>query len=87
MGFGKPIISTYSIDNEACLPYLKKYPLAFVVDERQSDSQPQAQALRQFIEQSAHKRVPYEQIAPLFYANTPDAYVEEIDKLLGGSNA
>ncbi len=82
MGFGKPIISTYSIDNEACIPYLQKYPLSFLLDERKADDPTQIAQLRAFIEQNANKYVPYEQIAPLFYANTPQAYVEEINNLL-----
>ena len=82
MGFGKPIISTYSIDNEACIPYLKKYPLSFLIDEREKNISKQAIALKKFIEENIDKKVSYEEIAPLFYKNTPQAYVEEINKLL-----
>ena len=82
MGFGKPIISTYAIDNEACIPYLKKYPLSFLLDEREKDISKQAIALQKFIEENIDKKVSYEEIAPLFYKNTPQAYVEEINKLL-----
>ena len=82
MSFGKPLIETYLRLDDANLFYLKKYPLAFLLDERCTEVATQAAALRQFIEQNAHKHVPYEEIAPLFYKNTPDAYVQQIKKLL-----
>lgn len=82
MGFGKPIISTYSIDNEACIPFLKKYPLSFLLDEREQNIEKQAIALRKFIEDNLDKKVSYEEIAPIFYKNTPKSYVREINKLI-----
>lgn len=82
MGFGKPIISTYAIDNEACIPYLKKYPISLLLDEKNNNIEEQAKVLKKFIEENIDKRVSYEEIAPIFYKNTPQAYVEEINKLL-----
>ncbi len=83
MSFGKPLIATYLRDDDANLPYLKKYPLSFLLDERETDTEKQAQALRNFIEQNVNKHIDYKNIAPLFYANTPQAYAEEIAKILG----
>lgn len=82
MSFGKPIISTYRRSDDANVPYFKKYPLSFLLDEREKDISKQATALQKFIEENINKKVGYEEIAPLFYKNTPQAYVEEIDKLL-----
>ena len=36
MSIGKPKISIYHTDDEPSIPYLKKYPLALLIDERLS---------------------------------------------------
>lgn len=82
MSFCKPIIATYRRSDDANIPYLKKYPISFLIDERETDISKQAIALQKFIEENIDKKVSYEEIAPLFYKNTPQAYVEEINKLL-----
>lgn len=51
MSIGKPIISIYHIDDEPSIPYLKKYPLALLIDERLSVEE-NAKKLDEFIENS-----------------------------------
>lgn len=80
MSYGKPIISTYSIDNEACLPYLKKYPVALMLDEREPDIEKQAKILSEFIDTFRNYRINPEELNEVFYKNTPQAFVEQIEK-------
>lgn len=81
MSFCKPIISTYYIDNEASLKYLKKYPLALLIDERLSVDE-NAKKLDEFIENSLNKTVPFDLVKETFKENTPDEYVKVIEGLL-----
>lgn len=81
MSFGKPIISTYYIDGEASTRYLKKYPLALLIDERLSVDE-NAKKLDEFIENSLNKTVPFEFVKVTFKENTPDDYISVIESLL-----
>jgi glycosyltransferase involved in cell wall biosynthesis len=78
MSYGKPIISTYSIDDEACLPYLQKYQLSFLVDERSDITNEKAAELYNFIEENYNKRVDISYIKKIFYKNMPNTFVDEI---------
>lgn len=79
MGCCKPIISTYSIDNEACLPVLKRYPLSLLVDERRSDMASVAREVRDFLVGNMEKRVAYSTVETEFHNCTPEAYCELFD--------
>ena len=81
MSTGKPIISTISIDNEACIPYLKKYPKALIFDERES-SRKRVQQLKVFIKAMNTMQVNMHEISESFRENTPIAYVDIINGLL-----
>lgn len=85
MSCGKPIISTCSIDDEACIPYLKKYPLSLLLDERESDLRAQSNVLNQFIEGHKNKRVDIHTVEEMFYQSTPKAFVDLLCK--DGGNA
>lgn len=81
MSFGKPIISTYYIDDEASTKYLNKYPLALLIDERLSVEE-NAKRLDEFIDNSLNKSVPFEVVKEIFKENTPDSYIKVIESLL-----
>ena len=76
MGCCKPIISTYSIDDEACLPVLRRYPLSLLVDERSADISSAAKEVQNFLTDSLNKDVDYSVIEKEFYNCTPEAYCE-----------
>ncbi|MGO4983623.1 glycosyltransferase [Collinsella sp. Sow4_E3] len=76
MGCCKPIISTYSIDDEACLPVLKRYPLSLLVDERRSDMVSVAREVRDFLVGNMGKEADYTAIENEFHNCTPEAYCE-----------
>ncbi len=81
MSYGKPIISTYYIDNEACLPYLKKYPLGLCIDERMTVEE-NVISLEKFIEKNLHKTVEFEGIKRMFPLNLPESYAKVIEGVL-----
>ena len=81
MRLGKPIISTLNHDNEACAPYLKKYPIALIIDERCSIKD-NSQKLLLFISTVNKSILHMTGVTSTFKMNTPDAYVTEISGLL-----
>lgn len=78
MSYGKPIISTYSIDEEACIPYLQKYPLSLLLDEREEQMEKQAGALEAFLTSNYKRTVEVESILNLYYNNLPEAFLETV---------
>ena len=87
MGCCKPIISTYSIDDEACLPVLRRYPLALLVDERLSDLNAVASEVRDFLVGNLGKKVDYAAVETEFHNCTPEAYCEMFDIPLKSGDA
>ena len=77
MSYGKPIISTYVIDDEPSLKYLKKYPCALMVDGRNNDSI--KEKVLDFIWNS--EDVDSFELVENFYTNTPKAFLNEIIKI------
>lgn len=74
----KPIISTYSIDDEACIPYLKKYPLSLLVDERIDDIKTQADRLYDFVITNKNKTLDKDSVWKMYYNNTPEAFINAV---------
>lgn len=82
MSYGKPIVSTYFIDNEACIPYLNKYRLGLLIDERCGSIEQQAEVFCNFVEQVKGKRIDYETVEKTFYLNTPQAFIDTLSKIV-----
>lgn len=81
MAYGKPILTTYFDENDAALPYLKRYPLSFCINQDNESLEIATQNLRRFIDNSLGKKVPYEYVKKEFYSSTPEAFVELIDSI------
>ncbi|ETT72287.1 hypothetical protein C173_14650 [Paenibacillus sp. FSL R7-277] len=81
MSTGKPIISTYPIENEPSLTYLEKYELSLLLNEKHGDIQKDVSRVEEFIDSSIGKRVDFNEMKNKFYENTPQAFVEEIELL------
>lgn len=79
MSYGKPIVSTYSIDDEACIPYLSKYQLGLLIDERTGNVEQQAEQLCNFVENTKKRRVDFSTVEKVFYKNTPQAFVDYLE--------
>lgn len=82
MCWGKPVISTYSIEDDSSKSYLAEYPLAFLIDRNRSDKETLKQELRDFIIKTSRSRLSYEQVATIFPNNTPGKYIRLINELL-----
>lgn len=78
MSSGKPIISTAPIKKEPCIPYLKNYEYAHIVDEN-SPVSVEAARLDDFI--SNAKMVDPNKLKNVFYLNTAEAFVATINNL------
>lgn len=81
MSFGKPIISTYSINNEPSKAYLKNYPLALVIEEDWGNVELNAKKVEKFILETLGKRIDYDRINKIYYKNTPEAFADIIRKM------
>lgn len=73
MSYGKPIISTYTCDTDSSLPYLRKYPTVFFIDERREEFVKVSEQLKIFIWENRNTIVPYASIEQHLYNNTPAA--------------
>lgn len=86
IGCCKPIITTYSIDNEACLPILRGYPLSYLFDERLSYSQDEAEELRRFLDEACQTQIDYNTVAREYSYCLPETYCRLFDELLAGDS-
>ena len=77
MSYGKPIISTYDIDDEPSKAYLEKYPLALLISGKDSPEE-NAEKIIKFVNEKIGERVEFEELTQLFYLNTPQALVSEV---------
>ena len=80
LSFGKPILSTYYVDNEASQKYVEKYPLGICLYQRQSVDLNVATFERK-ISQVMGKHIDFIEIKRLFPGNTPDVFKELIDSV------
>ena len=74
---GRPIVHLQRIENDPCIPYLERYPMALVLDERQS-VQEKARALVSFCHEFAGRRVPYSEVEQRFPACTPQFVAQQL---------
>lgn len=81
IGFAKPIISTYFIDDEAVLPVLNKYPAALLLDERKEPKEYES-AIGKFLADYEKAQIDVGLIERTFKNNLPETYVETIEKVL-----
>lgn len=77
MSYGKPIISTYDIEDEPSKQYLEKYPLALLLSGEASPEE-NAKKIESFINDNSGKTVDFEELTEMFYLNTPKAFVSEV---------
>lgn len=74
--FKKPIISTYSIDNEPSIEYLKKYGNYILLNEKETINKELIEVVYSFLISSDVKFV---DIYDIFYYNTPAAFVDLLE--------
>lgn len=84
MIFQKPIISTFSIDKEPSISYIKKYGQYFLIDERSKDYDSIARELQQYIVTTNAQSMKPKSLDVLFYNNTPQAFTTCVTDLVEG---
>ncbi len=77
ISYGKRIISTYRIDDDPCIPYLKKYPSSLLINEHE-DCALSARRIVEFFESSPNS---CELDQAKFYKNTPIALYNSVNTL------
>lgn len=77
MSHGKPIISTYSIDDDVCISHLMNYPLALLVDVRKPPED-EAQKIIDFINNRLNCDIDFNGLEEKFYTCTPKAFRETL---------
>lgn len=82
MSIGKPIISTFPIDDEPSIKYLSIYPLSLMIKEDWELLDENVCRVEKFIEEYAGKKVNLDELKEEMYYNTPQAFVEEINEML-----
>lgn len=78
MSFGKPIISTAPIPNEPSVCYLKKYPKSLIIEENLNLEENQAKLLT-FL--NLIDGIECSMLNEVFYLNTPQAFVDNLNTL------
>ena len=78
---GKPLISLYSTNEDQTISYLKKYPLALLLDERDKNYIKQAEITESFIMESIDIRLDFNGIRDLFFDSTPESFIRAISDL------
>ena len=76
MSYGKPIISTMPITNEPSAVYLKKYPLAYVVDYADNDLDNVAKEMQLWIDSVIGSTIPFDSVKEMFINNTPKSFFD-----------
>lgn len=77
MSYGKPIISTFEIENEPSAGYLKNYPLALLLNGNDGADK-NGRKIDEFLNEQLGKTVPFENVEQDFYKNTPNAFVKNV---------
>lgn len=80
IGFGKPIISTYRIDEDTSIGHLSKYPLSVVADERNQDPREVAKEIDDILR--VNQRLNYDEIRQNYYINTPEAFFDSVSDII-----
>ena len=78
MAYGKPIISTYSIPNEACIPYLRRYPESLLIDEKNEEIDTLANSIVQFVLKTRNRSISIDEIYTQFSNNLPEAFINKV---------
>lgn len=81
MSYLKPIISTYDIEDEPSVEYLRRYPAARLLSGR-SLAEDNAALILDLIQNLESTQVDFDALEKQFYLNTPKAFGDTLDRLL-----
>ena len=77
MSYGKPIISTYEIDDEPSAKYLQNYPYALLLNGKDS-AEINSKRIEKFITEALGKHLDFDELKDKFILNTPEAFVRAV---------
>ena len=81
---GKPVVHLAKLENDPCLPYFQRWPLALTLLEQDGTGPQTLDRLREFLAEKGRSHLPFETAAELFDANTPQAAAHCLEETLGG---
>lgn len=81
MSTGKPIVSTAKADGDACIPYLNRYPLAFVLKEYNELDYNVGQ-FENFLKKIRQCKVDIAEIQDQFVENSPKTYIKTFEEIV-----
>lgn len=81
MSLGKPIVHILGDTNDSVIPYLKKYPLALLLDPNVTVEK-NSKLLFEFIDKIDNVTISREELIQTFYENTPLCTAQQIKKIL-----
>jgi CDP-glycerol glycerophosphotransferase (TagB/SpsB family) len=79
---GKPIIHFFSDDNDSCLNYFDRYPLALTIKQDYGQLEENAKKVVNFIVSNKNKKIQLEEIEHRFPMNMPKYTAEKIDEMI-----
>ena len=77
----KLIVSFFKIDEDASYKYLQKYPKALLLREELGREKEYSEKIVNFIKNKINEHFSKEEIAKIYYENTPDAMVKIIERI------
>ena len=81
MSLGKPIVSTYYIDNDSSKAYLDQYPASACIDIREP-LEKCIKLFEKFIDHNLNNLVPFEEVEKKFPTNSPQEFIHVFEELL-----
>ena len=84
LSYGKPIIYFYSNSQDINLDVLKKYNLAFCIDQRNSCIESNLSELIRFCKDNVNEQLIFEEVAEIFKDATPEYTVDIIESIIMG---
>lgn len=81
LGYGKPIITTYRIDDDTSLNYIKDYDNAICIDERNDDIIRAAAEIEAFLDQS-RQIGSFDELKKIYWKNDPASFVDAFEERL-----
>lgn len=77
LGSGKPVLHLAVSESDPTLPYLARYPLALVLHQAEGVTSAVLERLRHWLDETAGRRLPYEEVAALYPEFTPGQVAQD----------
>ena len=78
MSYGKPIVSTMPISDEPSAPYLRHYPLSYLMEYKGIDYEAEVVKLEKWIDGNVGRRIDFSLIETMFSKNTPEHFCDAV---------